>query len=158
MAVMTILQVPDPLLRARSAPVADFEGPLLERLCANLEDTRRACREPRTVGLAAPQVGVLLRVLSLNPGEVLGHRYAINPEIIGHGQNMTWAEEGCMSIDLGRVKFRVRRWDTVTVRFQDPRGATHEKLLRGFAARVMQHEVDHLDGVLVDALARRQAA
>ena len=99
-----------------------------------------------------------VRIVSLNPGKVIGHRFMINPIITKHGNGKSWGEEGCMSIEGGVCKFRVKRWDTITVRFQDLRGDFYEVLARGLAARVVQHEIDHLDGVMVDVLARKLAA
>lgn len=156
-AARQIIQTPDARLRELSTPVTEFD-PILEQLCRELERARLACREPRALGLAAPQIGELVRVGSLNPGTTVGHRFMVNPEIIRRGSNKSWGEEGCMSIEGGLRKFRVKRWDTITVRFQDVSGATHEVLARELAARVVQHEVDHLDGVMVDALARKLVA
>lgn len=140
-----VIQAPDPRLLQPSEAVVDFNGKL-GALAEALGETRRA---NRGVGLAAPQVGVLKRLVSVNPGKTVGYPVMVNPQIIKHGNNRTYGEEGCLSIGRGVPRFRVKRWDTITVRFQLLTGAVIEQLLRGEAARIVQHEIDHLDGKLI---------
>ena len=157
MSAQAILQSPDARLRVPTIAIVDF-GDAVGSFCHALELTRQVCKSSPAVGLAAPQVGALVRIVSLNPGKVIGHRVMINPVITKHGNGKSWGEEGCMSIGGGVPMFRVKRWDTITVRFQDRSGAMHEVVARGYAARVVQHEVDHLDGLMIDVLARQQGA
>jgi peptide deformylase len=156
MSMPPILQAPDARLRVPTIAIVDFSE-AVRTFCHALEMTRQGCRNPPAVGLAAPQVGALVKIVSLNPGKVVGHRFMINPVVIAHGVNKSWGEEGCMSISFGARLFRVKRWDIVTVRFQDWSGAMHEVVARAYAARVVQHEIDHLDGLMIDALAQKQA-
>lgn len=154
--VLEILQMPSDALRVKCAPVpADQLGPNGSYMFKDfLNQLERARLKHDGVGLAAPQVGQLIRVVSLNRS-FLGHRFMINPEIIAHGNNNPVGDEGCLSIEEGKPRFKVKRWDTITVRFQDALGAIHEVMARAFAARVVQHEVDHLDGILItDKVAR----
>lgn len=143
-----ILQAPHPTLLAISKPVTVFDDTLVS-LADILQTTRIAANG---VGLAAPQIGVLQRVISLNPGKTAGYRFMINPIIIKHGNNQSWGEEGCLSINGGFPKFRVKRWDTITVRFQNLEGEPLEILARKEGARIIQHEIDHLNGKLIAAI------
>lgn len=140
--IFKILQAPDKRLTTVCTPVdASFGTEELRFFALDLVSTRKAYRG---AGLAAPQVGKLIRVITVN-----GHPVMVNPEIIKTGNNKSMAEEGCLSIGGGRPKFRVKRWDTITVKFADPYGDQHELLARGMAARAIQHEIDHLDGKLI---------
>lgn len=145
MTILAILQTPDARLRQVCAPVTTFDG-ALRALADAMAMTRQ---RSQAFGLAAPQVGKLIRLVSLNPGRTIGFAFMVNPEIIRHGNNKTFGVEGCLSINAGKTFFRVKRWDTITVRFQTLEGETKEVISRGFGARVVQHEVDHLDGKLI---------
>lgn len=104
------------------------------------------------VGLAAPQVSDLRRwiVVRLDPGDEPGrteplHRMLCNPEIVSTGRPGQMGEERCLSFP--GVKARIERFGEIRVRWQEPAdGAVREEVFVGFAARVVQHEVDHLDG------------
>lgn len=146
MSVLPILQVPEALLRRPSQEVREFDEGLVA--LANILTATR--RHWNGFGLAAPQVGSLFRIIALNPGRTVGFPIMVNPMIAKHGNNKSTAEEGCLSIAAGKQNFRVKRWDTIIVLFQTPDGDHHERVARGLAARVIQHEIDHLDGILID--------
>lgn len=97
------------------------------------------------VGIAAPQIGVLKRV-AIAQGDVL-----VNPHILKHGRDLVTEPEGCLSND-GYVVY-VPRWRVITAEWLNERGERQVGTLSGYAARVFQHEVDHLDGkCIVDLL------
>ena len=129
----------DELLRKKSRPVEEFG----ERIHTLLDDMAETMYESQGVGLAAPQVGILRRVVVIDVGDGLVEM--INPEITASSGTQTDAE-GCLSVPeyIGTVT----RPDTVTVRAQDRNGNVFEKTATGFFARAVCHELDHLDGVL----------
>lgn len=143
--ILPVIQTPDARLNAVCRPVNEFND-WLDAFATVLSATRR---HHRGLGLAAPQVGEAIRVVAFNPGQTIGRNILVNPEIVRHGNNQSYGEEGCLSIERGTKRVRVKRWDTVTVRFQSLDGERHEVLARGLAARVLQHEIDHLDGKLI---------
>jgi len=138
---------PDPVLRECSRPVERFD----DRLAALAHGMVRAMVENHGLGLAAPQVGVLERLLIVSPDGEEGHEtILVNPEIL---QTEGWQEgdEGCLSFPGIFVK--VGRFQRVRVRYQDLEGRPHELDAEGLLARAVQHELDHLDGrLLVDRM------
>ncbi|MEU4159146.1 peptide deformylase [Actinoplanes sp. NPDC026670] len=152
MTVRPIRLFGDPVLRTPADEVTDF-GPQLRELVRDLEDT---VREPGRAGVAAPQIGVSLRVFSYNVGGVVGH--LVNPVLSGHAGEQT-DEEGCLS--LPGLGYSTRRYDSVVASGFDLNGDALVIEGTGFLARALQHETDHLDGRLyVDTLTgdvRRQA-
>jgi peptide deformylase len=125
-------------------------GPALERLARDLEQTARSF--PRTVGIAAPQIGMLWRVCFIDctghakVPEPHGPITMVNPVLVAHDGNEI-GREGCLS--LPEITANVERPTGVTVRYHDITGARHEISPEGFEARVVLHEMDHLDGVLI---------
>jgi len=150
MAVLPIVEVPDPRLRAVSRPV-DAVGDTVRTLVADMTETMYAAHG---IGLAAIQVGVDLRVLVIDLQEerdgedkpVRDPRAYINPEILWESENLSTYNEGCLSIPEQYAE--VRRPDRVRVRWLDETGASHEEELDGLLSTCMQHEIDHLNGVL----------
>ena len=140
MAIKRILYYPDEPLTLKSKPVGVF-GAKLERLVSDLFETMRA---HEGVGLAAPQIGVSKRLFVLREpeGEPLCF---VNPEILEQ-DGREEAEEGCLS--MPRVFGMVPRATHLEVRAQDVSGETFEVEADNFLARIIQHEVDHLDGIL----------
>ena len=130
----------DPGLRQRSRTVVEFDG-ALARL---VETMTRTMYQEAGVGLAAPQVGVQKRLYTYDVGE--GPAVLINPEIVESSGSSTY-EEGCLS--LPGLRFDIVRPERVTVRGVDVDGREVIFEDDDFLARVIQHEVDHLDGVLV---------
>lgn len=99
----------------------------------------------RGMGLAAPQVGHTIRMFVMKYGS--SQLVMLNPTIIRRGNEMAKAEEGCLSIP-GK-KIRVNRNKLITVRWMDLNGETQEAKMRNNDARCVQHEMDHLDGILI---------
>lgn len=133
----------DPVLRTRARPVAQFDAALrseVERMGALMGDALG-------VGLAAPQVGVLHRLLVYRVQHQAPVAALVNPEIEWTGRELETIEEGCLS--LPGVLVDVERPVHVRVRALDERGAPLVIEASGLEARVIQHEIDHLDGVLI---------
>ena len=152
MTVRPIRLYGDPVLRTPADEVTDFDAQLRE-LVRDLEDT---VREPGRAGVAAPQIGVSLRVFSYNVAGRIGH--VVNPVLSDFAGEQT-DEEGCLS--LPGLAYETKRFETVTARGFDQHGEPMVIEGAGFLARALQHETDHLDGRLyVDTLTgdvRRQA-
>jgi peptide deformylase len=151
MAVRPVLRMGDERLLQISQPVQRFDTPELHALIADMEDTMRALNG---AGLAAPQIGVLLRVvifgIEANPrypdAEPVPQTVLINPLITPLDAEVDKGWEGCLSVPgmRGLVPRHLR------LRYQgfDAYGAAIDRSVQGFHARVVQHECDHLDGVL----------
>jgi len=143
-----VLTLPDARLRQQSQPVEHFDATLKELV----EEMQLAMEQgPGGVGIAAAQLGALLRVvgvdcsLGLHPCKNHGRLLMVNPEIV-YQSGKTLGREGCLSVPEWVAT--VSRSKKVTVRYQDMSGAYQELSATGFEARVIQHELDHLDGVL----------
>jgi peptide deformylase len=133
----------DPVLREKAAPVARVTSEI-RTLIADMFDTMYA---EEGVGLAAPQVGVDARVIVVDPHEGDAQPLAlVNPEIVYFSEEVDRAEEGCLSIP--GLKEIVERSLAVRVQGLDPDGNPVTIEAEGFVARILQHEVDHLDGIL----------
>lgn len=143
----------DPVLKSRATPVKDFDESL-ERLA---EDMFRVMRENEGMGLAGNQIGRLKRifVVAYEDEEYV----VVNPNIEERSEEVEEDVEGCLSIPEVRVE--VERPAAVTVSGQDLRGAPMRIEAEGILARAFQHEIDHLDGVLIldrtDRESRKQA-
>ena len=139
MAIRNVVQVGDDVLRQKCFPVEEFD----EKLHAFLEDMRDTVKMEQGAGLAAPQVGVLRRLAVVDVEE--GYFEFINPVILlQKGEQMGW--EGCLSV-RGKSGI-VSRPMKVTVTYQDRNGDKQLIKAKGFFARALCHEIDHLDGVL----------
>ncbi len=135
---------PDPLLRKVADPVTEF-GEDLARTVAAMYVRMRASSG---VGLAAPQVGMRRRILVLNEsGEPEDDLVLVNPTIVSRGGEETTYEEGCLSFP--GIYAEVRRPALCTVEYQDLSGAPLRSDFEGFQSRIVQHEYDHLEGVLL---------
>jgi peptide deformylase len=141
MAVLNVRRYGDPVLRRRANPVGGVT-PEIRRLVADMVDTMY---DEVGIGLAAPQVGVSLRLLVVGDEEGRGVQVLVNPTITAQGGKVT-AEEGCLS--LPGVFAQVTRSEWVTLEAQDLEGKAIAITARGLRSRVFQHELDHLDGVL----------
>jgi peptide deformylase len=141
MAVLTIRKYGDPILRRRAVPVEGVT-PEVRRIVADMIDTMY---DEVGIGLAAPQVGIPLRIIVVGDDETREARALVNPVIATAGGQVT-AEEGCLSIPGIFAPVSRAAWVTVEARDLENRPLT----LTGQAllARVLQHEIDHLDGVL----------
>ena len=141
MSLRKILTMDYPVLRAKAKKISRFD-PWLDRLVQDMWETMR---EAPGVGLAAPQIGESVRVLV---AEYEDNKVAlVNPEIIKASEDRELATEGCLSIP-GYVGDNVPRALAVTVKARDPKGKEVRIKAEGWFARILQHEIDHLNGVL----------
>jgi peptide deformylase len=157
MALLSILEVPDPRLRQISTPVEAVTDET-RALIADMFETMYAAPG---IGLAAVQVGVPIRllVIDLQEPEVEGGepvrdpRVFVNPEILTHSDQDVPYTEGCLSVPEQFAE--VERPDRIRARWLDEQGEAHEEEIEGMLAVVLQHEMDHLQGVLfIDRLSR----
>jgi peptide deformylase len=152
MAKLEIIQFPEPVLRETAAPVEKIDEETL-RLLDDMLETMRAAPG---VGLAAPQVGLPLRLFVMDPSrdeEKPDPHFIINPEILDQGNEMRVYEEGCLS--LPGLYAEVERPARILMRYVDRGGEQREHWFEGHAATVAQHEFDHLNGVMfIDHLSR----
>ncbi len=155
MAILDIILAPDPRLTTPCQPVAAVDG-ALDGLMDNMLETMYAAPG---IGLAAPQVGVLERFFVVDVGEedARDPRFFINPEITHRSETRSVYEEGCLS--LPKQFGDVERAEAISLRYQDRSGAERRLDADGMLARCIQHEMDHLDGILfidhLSALKRR---
>ena len=157
MALLEILKVPDERLKQVSEPVEVFDD-AVRSFIDDLEETRLA--GPGAVGIAAPQVGRFQRIIIVDvsgtrkPVPNHGYMVLVNPEIT-HWEGYETGREGCLSVP--DYTGNVIRATHLEVKAQDPRGKTLEFRMEGFEARALQHEMDHLEGVLfVDRVVSRR--
>ena len=134
---------PHPVLRKRAQDV-----PVNDQTRATVQAMFECMVRSDGCGLAAPQVGLEQRILVLNAtGEPQDNLALINPTILKRYGGDTLMEEGCLSFP--RMYAEVKRPDSVTVEYTDLDGVRHTKEYSGFIARIIQHEYDHLEGVLL---------
>jgi len=163
MGVRAVLRLGDPRLRGRSTELPEelFGSAELEALIHDLRDTM-AARDG--AGLAAPQIGVPLRVvifgITANPrypqAPPIPETVLINPLLTPLGEETQLGWEGCLSVP--GLRGQVRRQQRLHIAWRDPDGGEHQQEVEGFHARVVQHECDHLDGLLfVDRLESSRA-
>ena len=172
MAIREILEVPDPRLKTVSRPVETFDESL-KALAADMFETKYAASG---IGLAAIQVGEPIRLLVIDlqepdedaepevchahGGEAHTHqpvrndpRVFVNPEILEPSEDLKTWQEGCLSVP--EIYAEVERPKACRVRWQDLDGNVHEEEMEGLMATCIQHEMDHLEGVLfIDHLSR----
>lgn len=171
MAIREILEVPDPRLKTVSEPVTEFDDEL-KTLVDDMFETMYAAPG---IGLAAIQVGVPKRLLVIDlqpedpdgepvecshdghkhthPATKLDPRVFVNPEILDPAEDLATYQEGCLSVP--DIFADVDRPATCRVRYQDLDGKLHEEELEGLMATCIQHEMDHLEGILfIDHLSR----
>jgi len=150
MAVRRVLRMGEPLLKEVAQPVARFDRALLE-LVADMDDTMRA---ERGAGIAAPQIGVGARVvifeLKDNPRyphiKTVPYTVLVNPTLTPLTEEEDEGWEGCLSVP--GMRGLVPRFTRLRYQGFDAHGAPLDRTVEGFHARVVQHEVDHLDGIL----------
>jgi len=151
MAIRPVLRMGHPILREVAAPVERFGTPELRELVQDMDDTMRSLNG---AGIAAPQVGVSLRVVifevTVNPrypqAEPVPYTVLVNPELEPIGTDREEGWEGCLSVP--GLRGLVPRWQQLRYRGFDIEGRPIDRTVAGFHARVVQHEVDHLDGIL----------
>ncbi len=144
-ALLPILVAPDKALRLKARRVMPGDMDAVRALLPRLFATMYAAPG---IGLAAPQVGVALRVavVDLMPDDVPAPMALINPEVVAVGEDWAVREEGCLSLPGQYAD--VSRPDRVRVRYTDADGRAREVEAEGLLATCLQHEIDHLDGVL----------
>ncbi len=144
-ALMLVRQYPDPVLRIAADPVGEVDGDV-KRLVERMSEVMR---QAHGVGLAAPQLGILRRILVYrvsSDGEI---QVLINPELRERSEETESDTEGCLSLLGGDLQVPVERHLRVVVVAVDADGNEVEIDAEGLEARVIQHEIDHLDGVLI---------
>lgn len=140
MAKLKILQEPDPRLRLPTLRVEHIDGQIQK----HLEDMLETMVAHEGLGLAAPQVNLRQRLVVMDTGD--GPIKMVNPEIIFQSQDLSITKEGCLSVP--DYQSRVSRCARVHVRYWDAAGVLQEREFSGLAATCVQHEIDHLDGIL----------
>jgi peptide deformylase len=152
MAILPIITIPDPLLRKKAAPIERVDATLL-KLAENMLATMY---DAPGIGLAAPQVGILRRLIVMDPSRDEDAKQPLvmmNPVILERGSEMRTHEEGCLSIP--DVTAEIERPAMTRVGFIDREGKSREQTLEGIWSTLVQHEIDHLNGVLfIDYLSR----
>ena len=160
MAILRIYETPDPVLRQISTPVETVD----DELRALVADMFETMYDAPGIGLAAVQVGVPKRLLVMDLQEpadpedpespvVKDPRVFINPEILAHSDHEVPYTEGCLSVPDQYAE--VMRPDRIRARWMDEHGETYEKDLDGLLAVCLQHEMDHLEGILfIDHLSK----
>lgn len=151
MAIRDVLKMGDPRLLAQARPVTDFASPSLAGLLADMYDTLRALNG---AGLAAPQIGVGFQVVMFevagNPrypdAEAVPFTVLINPQLTPLTDETEDGWEGCLSVP--GMRGLVPRYTALRYQGYDANGQPIDRTVSGFHARVVQHEVDHLNGIL----------
>ena len=149
--IRPIVKVPKKILTMQVKPVKRFDAKL-HKLIVDMKDTLNAARDPEGVGLAATQIGVPVSVFIMRPTKSALYTVCINPHILsseGTAEKKKKKEprlEGCLSID--NIWSPVVRTNKVELAYQDEKGVQHRNIFTRFPAVIVQHEVDHLHGVL----------
>ncbi len=149
MAVREVLRYPHPALKQTAAPLDPIDPATVERVATDLLDTMGS--NPGCVGVAAPQLGEPVRMIAIDVSKNAratsshGELVLVNPRVVlSAGAEV--AREGCLSIP--ELTANVRRATEVVVEALEPDGGTRVVRAEGFEARCLQHEIDHLDGIL----------
>lgn len=138
---LKIREIGDSVLKKKAEEVKELT-PEIKELIFNMKET---LRQAQGVGLAAPQVGILKRVIVLETGKgIVGF---VNPKIISKSQDKETQEEGCLC--LPGLFLKIKRAKEVEVEAQNEAGQSVRIKAQGLLARIFQHEIDHLDGILI---------
>jgi len=152
-----VLLLGDPRLRVRSVEVADFNHADVRSACASLAGTLRAFRARHGFGraISAPQIGVALRIIAVNLGD--GPFFVVNPRVTAASGESFSLWDDCMSFP--GLLVRLRRDRSISLAYEDESGAAREWPRLGLAeSELLQHEIDHLDGILaIDRAIDREA-
>ena len=149
--VLEIAQLGAPVIREQAVEIADIHDPQLQAL---IDDLFATVADENGMGIAAPQVSVSKRIIILSPKPNSRYPYAptmeptvmINPEMLWASSEMEKDWEGCLTVP--GIRGIVPRHQAIRIRYQTRQGVMVETAYEGFLARVFQHEVDHLDGVV----------
>ena len=148
--ILDIKENPDPVLRQKNAKIKDVSTPEIQTLILNMTETMH---EAKGVGLAASQVGVNLRLCLIEVEEKL--YVLVNPKITAKSRKKILSDEGCLSFP--GIFLPISRAAQVQVRYLDQTGTAQKIKADGLLARALQHEIDHLDGVLfIDRIKKAQ--
>ncbi|MEP3476589.1 MAG: peptide deformylase [Hyphomicrobiales bacterium] len=153
MALKEIITIPDPVLRENCSPIEDIT-PELKML---MQDMLETMYDAPGVGLAAPQINIPIRLIVMDAAQKEGDEkepiIMINPKILSSSDDLSVYEEGCLSIP--EYFAEVERPAIVKVGYRDEEGKEQERECEGLLGTVVQHEIDHLDGVLfIDYLSK----
>lgn len=147
-----IVQLPDPILTTPAKKISSFDKKLRIKII-EMKKMLESAKNPRGVGLAGPQAGFPYRIFLTRPTEKSDIRVFINPEILTLSKETTGGLsqkekklEGCLSIP--EIWGDVKRNQSLTLRYQDETGVIHEEEYSGFLATIIQHETDHINGIL----------
>jgi peptide deformylase len=151
MAIRPVLKMGDPILLQQAKPIEQFDTPELHALIADMQDTMRALNG---AGIAAPQIGVSLQVVIFGVGanprypeaEAVPFTVLINPQLSALDEELEEGWEGCLSVP--GMRGLVPRYKKLRYQGKDQFGAAIDRTVGGFHARVVQHETDHLFGIL----------
>ncbi len=154
--MLKIVHIPNPVLTTPAQPVTVFDNKL-KKLLKDMEEALEACVDPQGVGLAAPQVGISQRIFLMKPTQDAECKAYINPKILKIEQlpetpvekkkrKQSPPLEGCLSIP--RIWAPVSRKNKITLQYQTADGSTVTEIFVGFESIIVQHEVDHLEGIL----------
>ncbi|OIO49290.1 MAG: peptide deformylase [Parcubacteria group bacterium CG1_02_41_12] len=141
---LKIITHPNDILRKTSARVDDINA--VQKLCSDMVDTME---QEKGIGLSAVQVGDLVRIIAIHKDadkSLEDHAVMINPKIFSKSKDLEEGEEGCLSIP--NCEGIVKRAKKIKVRYTDVSGLEQKTKAVGLFARVIQHEIDHLDGIL----------
>ena len=145
MSIQKIFQYPEPVLRKETEKIAAFD----ESLAELVEDMAETMYDAPGIGLAAPQIGKSIKLIVVDTSEnqegEKQYMPLVNPEIIAH-EGTQLDEEGCLSVP--ELTANVKRYSRITVAYQDLQGQPHELSTENRFAVVLQHEIDHLNGIL----------
>lgn len=154
MAKLKVYEYPHPVLKQKAEKVAKVD----DKIRSFLDDMLETMYDAVGVGLAAPQVGVSKRIVVIDvahpdEGEERNPIYLVNPEIIWHSDEESCQYEGCLSVPDQSAE--VSRYKQVRVQYLDYNGKEAEIMAEGLLAIALQHEIDHLDGILyIDRISR----
>lgn len=140
--MLKIAKYPEQILRQSAKPISDFNDDL--KLLA--QEMAKVMYQDDGVGLAAPQVSKSLRILVIGNSDGKSYKAYVNPEITFASKDRATNEEGCLS--LPKIFGWVNRSKKIHVKYQDLDGNVQKEKLKGFSAVVLQHEIDHLNGIL----------
>lgn len=148
--ILEVVQLGEPVLRQQAKPVVDLD----QQLSRLIEDLITTVRQTNGVGIAAPQVGKSQRLFIVashpNPrypeAPTMEPTAMINPKLLAHSEEMLKDWEGCLSIP--GLRGLVPRYQEIEVEYTNPAGQLQKQILTNFVARIFQHELDHLNGVV----------
>ncbi len=146
---MKIFTYPNSVLRKKASEIKNIKDPEIQKLISEMIKTMRI---NKGIGLACPQIGKSIRLIVVETKN--GAISFINPKIIWHSEKEEINEEGCLS--LPKIYGLVKRWHEITIETLDINGKNKRIKASGLFARVLQHEIDHLDGILfIDRLIKQ---